>query len=850
MSGGWNVRAVGQEGAHHDAHVDVYDDAQAGEIYADDAGQDPDDAASARMTEQPEARRPSRAPLVLAMTLASAWTIIFVWGHLAKMRAGAPLAQWTGWLADWALPLILLGVIWLLSQRNSAREAYRFGLVSTNLAHQSAELEERMSVVNRELSLAREFLAAQSRELESLGRVAGDRLSSHADRLQGLIADNGAQVDAIATVSTRALENMERLRDDLPVVANSSRDVANLIAHAGTTAQSQIDELVSGFARLNEFGGASERQVATVRERVNEALESMERHSEDIAKISEQRLVALREQSEAHRAELGSREVEVLAAMHQRAERLRDNVTGIEAALSEAQDRAASGWDAQLVRLREDLLAAIDEVSQRDQAASASASARLAALRDEAEAVDANLAERDRLFFVQMDERRSAAERQSQVVIDGLSTSMAELDAIIAERREDQIAQTRMLTEHGEAIAARLQDLSSVMEGLSDHGRRTEAGLASAAQTLTAYLNESTVALTGTDAAVRDLTEASVRLLELIDATHRQTREDLPRALDTVQTRFATVERAGEVFAANLTNAARESERLKDQLATARGEAAGMAADLETLQQHTLMTAEAHRTQIDAMHQSLVEAGRDNDELAMRAQQTLSGALAGLTAATRDALASLESRNAARVQSLAAQIGDATAEAIERAIRERTAGALAELEQGATQATGVARDATIQLRDQLARVNELAGNLENRIARAQERAEEQINHDFARRMALITDSLNSNAIDIANALAVDVSDTAWSAYLRGDRGIFTRRAVRLIDNGEAREIAQLYEADAAFRDHVRRYIHDFEAMLRAMLSTRDGHALGVTLLSSDMGKLYVVLAQAIERLRD
>ena len=38
-------------------------------------------------------------------------------------------------------------------------------------------------------------------------------------------------------------------------------------------------------------------------------------------------------------------------------------------------------------------------------------------------------------------------------------------------------------------------------------------------------------------------------------------------------------------------------------------------------------------------------------------------------------------------------------------------------------------------------------------------------------------------------------------------------------------------------------------MLRGLLSTRDGNALGVTLLSSDMGKLYVAMAQAIERLR-
>ena len=106
------------------------------------------------------------------------------------------------------------------------------------------------------------------------------------------------------------------------------------------------------------------------------------------------------------------------------------------------------------------------------------------------------------------------------------------------------------------------------------------------------------------------------------------------------------------------------------------------------------------------------------------------------------------------------------------------------------------------------------------------------------------------AIDITGALADEVADTAWEAYLKGDRGIFTRRAVRLIDNGTAKDIAALYSADDTFKANVSRYIHDFEAMLRQTLSTRDGHVLSVTMLGSDMGKLYVALAQAIERLRD
>ena len=73
--------------------------------------------------------------------------------------------------------------------------------------------------------------------------------------------------------------------------------------------------------------------------------------------------------------------------------------------------------------------------------------------------------------------------------------------------------------------------------------------------------------------------------------------------------------------------------------------------------------------------------------------------------------------------------------------------------------------------------------------------------------------------------------------------------MRLLDAGETREIARLYDSDTAFRDQVNRYIHDFEAMLRTILAQREGAPMSVTLLSSDMGKLYVALAQAIERLR-
>ncbi len=111
------------------------------------------------------------------------------------------------------------------------------------------------------------------------------------------------------------------------------------------------------------------------------------------------------------------------------------------------------------------------------------------------------------------------------------------------------------------------------------------------------------------------------------------------------------------------------------------------------------------------------------------------------------------------------------------------------------------------------------------------------------------ETLNSQAINVSGIYAADVPDSAWANYLRGDRGAFARRAVRLLDGGEVRAIANAYQDDPTVHEQVNHYIHDFEAMLRNVLAHRDSAPLGVTLLSSDMGNLYVALAQAIERLR-
>lgn len=189
--------------------------------------------------------------------------------------------------------------------------------------------------------------------------------------------------------------------------------------------------------------------------------------------------------------------------------------------------------------------------------------------------------------------------------------------------------------------------------------------------------------------------------------------------------------------------------------------------------------------------------------------------------------------------------GDALRRAIDASIRRQ----LADLAETTEAAVVAATRASERLTHQMVALADTTAQVEARIEAGRKEREDSDSDNFARRVSLLIEALNSASIDITKAFSADVTDSAWSAYLKGDRGVFTRRAVRLLDPSETRDIHRLYEDDEDFRENVNRYIHDFEAMLRQILALRDGSPMGVTLLSSDMGKLYVALAQAIERLR-
>ena len=919
----------------NERHVRAIDDEQVLER------EDIDDTASADVVDEHEWEEEQTLPVARAnwvlptavILLVLGWTAAFVYVNRLPMAAGAGLGQWIDWIASWSTPVLLVTLAWLLFARLSRKEAARFGDAAQALARESEQLELRLHSVNRELSLAREFLSSQTLELESLGRMAGERISTNADRLQGLISENGEQVDRIARVSDTALDNMARLRDDLPVIANSARDVSNKIGAAGREAEGQLHELVSGFERLNTFGTASERQVETLRERTETVLATLEDRLAGVQGRIEQRFAAIEAEHEASAEALDEREVRALAgirgraeavrseleaatldleaqenaaleALHQRVRTVREEADAIADRLSEAQHATGAEWNDQTERLQKRLEKVVGDVADIERRTIAAMREKLEALSAESAAVDEQIVQRETLFEQRLVGRRDALQREEDNATTRMETRTAALEAILvklsqqseqiehgfrqreatfieglaarrlamseseqemlvelearlneveevlAKKREAQAAQLEAMAAKGLAIGVQVEAMSEHMTDIGDKGRQAAAALTADVERIDALLSNSDEQVGSTHEAVMSLTDSTVRLLELIQASAKHAKDELPTAIDGFEAVLSDVETRSGSLEDRFSQLITQGKTLDAGVEKAAEGAVAAREQVESLAERYAQTNVAQDEHLETIGARLEVIAKRNAAVAEEARAQLDAALAALEEKSRAALGQIEELQAERISSLAHSIGSQAGAAIDEALDARMAAALAALDEATANAETTGRETAKQLRDQLSRVNELTSNLEARVQRAREQAEESVDNDFSRRAALITDSLNSAAIDIGKAISSDVSDTAWASYMKGDRGIFSRRAVRLLESTTARDIAELYDADADFRENVSRFIHDFEAMLRMLLSTRDGQPLGVTVLGSDVGKLYVALAQAIERLRE
>jgi DNA repair exonuclease SbcCD ATPase subunit len=279
----------------------------------------------------------------------------------------------------------------------------------------------------------------------------------------------------------------------------------------------------------------------------------------------------------------------------------------------------------------------------------------------------------------------------------------------MAQRRVQLEAQGTALTSETEALAQRLAELEHRNGRDRNPRREAEGAISASLQALADRLGASRNALAGTDATIAALTDSSVRLLELIQASVKHSNEELPAALASGEARLSDF----ETRMAALREAASETDARGSNLADTIGRAdenlRRTYADLGLAPGWRWTRANAaHGATLADLRQELDGIAMRSANLAEESRTQLGSALAELSRSTEEALAKFGESGAAAVSELARQLGSESGAAIEQAMRASAAETSGKLEQAAPTPRAVSREAAIQLRDQLAKVNELA----------------------------------------------------------------------------------------------------------------------------------------------
>ncbi len=641
-------------------------------------------------------------------------------------------------------------------------------------------------------------MRVESAALESAVAALGDEIE---DRRTAL----AEQVRLLTALGEAATARLATIGDDLSAEIGRADTHARALSIATVHANEQLAALLAALPQAEdetralaatidqaglvayEHAGALDAQVA--------ALTARGREAETVAGGAAEKLAAYMQRMEATSATAGLR---------------LDGVTSDAAAAVDALlERTASAIDASrkgIVAQGEAMLAMVNANQQAlDHAARGSAEAlgeRIALVEVVIERIAARL-----------DAQRGAGEMLFSTLDDAIDQAGDRFDALHAQG-----------TERSRQLAATISALQATTEALIV---ALDSGNGSAERTIATTEN----------------------LLVALDAAAREMDETMPDAIARLETRVGSTKQVIVAAKPELLALVTAAESTHDAIEAVAQVVAEQRQTVETLTTRLSEGLERGRAQAGLIGDAVEDATRRADDLAKEAAPRLLEAL--LRVRETAAAAADHAREAlARVIPEAAEaLESAGVAALERAVEsgvQRQVEQVARISETAVAAAGRAGE---RLQSQLSGIEATIALIDQRLEDARAAGEENERDTFARRASLLIESLNSASIDLTRTFAPEISDSAWAAYLKGDRGVFTRRAVRLLDGSEQRDVARLYDDDASFREQVNRYIHDFEAMLRTILAQRDGSPLGVTLLSSDMGKLYVALAQAIERLR-
>jgi hypothetical protein len=634
-------------------------------------------------------------------------------------------------------------------------------------------------------------------------------------------------------ITAEARQAMSLLADVNAQLAAQSREAAQMASRS-------TDSVLQSIASMTDHANQLEQGSASTLARVNAVGDRIAAMSDTLPRL-EDRLATLGETLARLGGDLGQRHESL-------DQQLQTTALVAEEARLQLTD-ASKTLETRLASLRDGTQQTGEELANLAELSSARLDLTIERVKTLLDSTDQRLSSQNEALATLVEQSRTAIDQTSDHGLERFTSNcqaiagqLEELEARLAgqSQRSDQ-----WLTETARKAAA----LAQAFETLEQAAQARTNRLSETVAVLSSNTQALSDALTNGGASAEQLTSRAEALLVALDSGIRELDESYPNSISRVETQLSVVQdhirsaapalESVEAVARGLANQLRESDKATTGQLTALTEA--LLTSKETLDQQ--------KEQVTALANAVRQAVQGLSEL----EQSIGPRLVSTMDDVQDKASTAAARAREAINRVIPSAADELAKASGIAVRQALAGSItAEIERlssFADVAVDAAQRATQKLTSDMLTLTEVSKDLDLKLTAATERLEAQDRDLVSERSAMLIKALDEHAIDVSKWFEKDISDSDWNAYLKGDQGLFARRATKLLAGNEAKQVHSLYRDDAEFREHVNRYIRDFESLLRTVMGAKDGSTLALTMISSDIGKLYVALAQAIERLR-
>lgn len=412
----------------------------------------------------------------------------------------------------------------------------------------------------------------------------------------------------------------------------------------------------------------------------------------------------------------------------------------------------------------------------------------------------------------------------------------------LARAAEDVEARLARQLAATEAIGTSAERAFQLLDARLDHSASVSAEtlekMAGRVQAVHGGIDSMLVPLRAAREALLELETATDRLAEGTQAVLARLATEMPERAAAVAEMARAMD--GEIAVAldRLERAAASAEALPGPIRESQAAFEAAALGFERQRESVKIAGEALVVELEQARQLIAEVEQATEATSLAAATRLVDAMTRVREVAQQTTGTLR-------EMLAGVIGEAReslAHVADEAMRRSFAGPIAEQ---AGEAAEAARAAAERTAASMAALAATIVRLEGRASSTRVDLEEAAQRELAAAAAFLGDQLASASVSIASALGQPMSDEDWTRWRKGERTMFQRRAVRLLDKADRARLQTLIAQNPAFADAARAYTAGFDALL-ARFERAGAPGVATALLDSDSGRLAAALTEALE----